>query len=100
MQSKIKNGNLVIELPLEKPRPSKTGKTLLVASTRGVKRLEVRYKGKTVSAVVNAFIYPDGQLTEEGLPSKVRLDQDGEEGDDDAGSKIVPMGGSRSCCDG
>jgi hypothetical protein len=46
MQSKIKNGNLVIELPLEKPRPSKTGKTLLIASTRGVKRLEAQQRSK------------------------------------------------------
>jgi hypothetical protein len=83
MQSRIKNGNLVIELPIEKPRPSKTGKTLLIASTRGVKRLEARYKGKTVSVVVNAFIYPDGQISEQAWNGKVRLDQNGEEGDDD-----------------
>jgi len=64
MESRIEDGILVIELPLEKPRPSATGKTLLVASTRGVKRSTARVNGKTISIVANAFIFPGGKITQ------------------------------------
>ena len=65
MEAQIENGRLVIELPLEKPRPSSTGKTLLVASTRGVQRTTARLKGKPISVVVNAFIFPDREVQEQ-----------------------------------
>jgi hypothetical protein len=48
---------LKIELPLEKPHLSKSGKTMLVASTYGVKATEVQYEGGRVAVVANAFIY-------------------------------------------
>lgn len=35
MKVEIKNGNLVIEIPMGTPAPSASGKTLLVASTHG-----------------------------------------------------------------
>jgi len=50
---------LKIELPLERAVPSKSGKTLVVASTHGVLTTNVKYKRKPVSLVANAFIYPD-----------------------------------------
>jgi hypothetical protein len=84
MRSKIKNGTLVIELPLEKPRPSATGKTLLVASTRGVKRSAALYKGQNISVVANAFIFPNGQFSEaKAKTSKANTDDDQREDDDD-----------------
>lgn len=46
MEARIEDGKLVIELSLEKPRPSSTGKTLLVASTRGVQRTGSPVEGK------------------------------------------------------
>ena len=49
---------LKIELPLEKPRISTSGKTMLVASTHGVKTTEVRCKGRKIAVVASAFIYP------------------------------------------
>ncbi len=55
------NNKLKIELPLEPAVPSKSGKTLLVASTHGVITTEVRYKGKPIVLVLNAFIYPSDQ---------------------------------------
>lgn len=64
MEARIEDGNLVIELPLEKPRPSSTGKTLLVASTRGVQRTGARLRGKPISMVVNAFIPRDVEVAE------------------------------------
>lgn len=50
---------LKIQVPLETPVRSKSGKTLLVASSRGVVMTDVKYKGKAVALVLNAFIYPD-----------------------------------------
>lgn len=65
MDARIEDGKLVIELPLEKPRLSSTGKTLLVASTRGVQRSSARVKGRAVSVVVNAFIPRDSAMPEQ-----------------------------------
>ncbi len=50
---------LKIELPLEQPTPSKSGKSDVVASSHGVVMTGVEYKGKPVAVVVNAFIYRD-----------------------------------------
>jgi len=84
MESRIEDGKLVIELPLEKPRPSSTGKTLLVASTRGVQRTTARVKGKTISIVVNAFIPRYGELSEwRGKPSGTQNHERDEEQEDD-----------------
>jgi hypothetical protein len=49
---------LRIELSLEKPQPSKSGKTMLVASTHGVKTTDVQCDGRSVVVVANAFVYP------------------------------------------
>lgn len=58
MKATIKNGNLCIEIPVAKtPQPSTTGKTLVVASTRGNKETEVKVNGKSVIIGLNAYIY-------------------------------------------
>jgi hypothetical protein len=54
-----KNKILTIKMPLENPRPSASGKTQLIASTRGVKTAEISYLGHPVSVVANAFYYSD-----------------------------------------
>ena len=56
MKVEVKNGRLLISLKLQKPIPSRTGKTLLVASTRGVRRSKVTIAGKPVRYIANAFI--------------------------------------------
>jgi hypothetical protein len=48
---------LTIRLPLEKPWPSASGKTMLIASTRGLKTGDATYSGHPVSVVANAFFY-------------------------------------------
>jgi hypothetical protein len=85
MGSRIENGKLIIELELEKPHPSSTGKTLLVASTRGVQRTTARLKGKTISIVVNAFIPRDRDLSgQRGRPAlEQRYEREGTEEDDE-----------------
>jgi hypothetical protein len=50
---------LTIKLPLEKPRPSASGKTMLIASTRGLKSGDATYSGHPVAVVANAFFYLD-----------------------------------------
>ena len=58
MNVKVEKDKLVIELTLEEPWKSSTGKTLLVASTHGVQRTTARFEGKPISIVVNAFVNP------------------------------------------
>ncbi len=56
MKVAIDNGRLTISLKLRKPAPSKSGKSLLVASTRGVRRSTVKIGGKSVRVIAHAFI--------------------------------------------
>ena len=56
MGMKLEGKKLVITLTLKEPKPSRSGKTLLVGSTRGVKKSGVRILGKAVRFVANAFV--------------------------------------------
>ena len=60
MKATIKDHVLHIEIPLHAPRPSATGKTLTVASTRGNQPTEARIDGKPVIIGLNAYIKPVG----------------------------------------
>ena len=62
---KRKGDVLKIELSFEKPQPSKSGKTMLVASTHGVKTTDVQCDGRSVVVVANAFIYPKKKSSKE-----------------------------------
>jgi hypothetical protein len=57
MQATIEANELVIRLPLEEPRPSSSGKTLIVASTRGNQESTARIGDKPIVVSVNAYIY-------------------------------------------
>ena len=51
--------NLVITIPLrDEPRPSKSGKSLLIATTRGVRKSRLKHDGQSVLFVANVFYYP------------------------------------------
>ena len=52
----IKNGKLCIEIDLEKPTPSASGKTLVVASTHGNTVTTAMVDGKPVTIGLNAYI--------------------------------------------
>ncbi|MEI8102801.1 MAG: hypothetical protein WCG61_04650 [Chlorobium sp.] len=54
----IKNNKLCIEIDLEKPTPSSSGKTLVVASTHGNTVTNVEINGKPVTIGLNAYIKP------------------------------------------
>ena len=56
MTAEIKDGMLIITLPMQTPTPSSTGKTLIVASSHGSQKTSATVDGKTVKVGVNAFI--------------------------------------------
>lgn len=56
MKIEVREGNLVITLPLQTPTPSASGKTLVVATTRGNIKTDVLINGKPVTVGVNAYI--------------------------------------------
>jgi hypothetical protein len=55
MQVTLQDGFLTIKIPVVK-EPSKSGKTILVASTHGNKPSTVQVDGKVVTVSVNAYI--------------------------------------------
>jgi hypothetical protein len=60
MTAKIVGNKLVIEIPLNAvPVSSTSGKTLVVASTRGNKVTEAQVNGKNVVIGLNAYIPKD-----------------------------------------
>lgn len=56
MKVETKNGTLVVTLPLQRPTPSSSGKTRLVASSGGNKKTDVFIGGKQLIVSVNAYI--------------------------------------------
>lgn len=58
MEVTIKNNKLYIEIDLEKPTPSSSGKTLVVASTHGNMVTSAMIDGKPVIIGLNAYIKP------------------------------------------
>lgn len=49
---------MILEVDLETPTPSSSGKTLVVASTRGNTPLEIKIDGQPVILGLNAYIKP------------------------------------------
>lgn len=58
MVVQIRDNKLCIEIDLEKPTPSSSGKTLMVASTRGNAVTDAVIDGKPVIIGLNAYIKP------------------------------------------
>jgi hypothetical protein len=56
MKVEIKDNKLFIEIDLEKPTPSASGKTLVVASTHGNTVTTAEVDGKPVIVGLNAYI--------------------------------------------
>lgn len=57
MKAEIKNGELVITIPMNaQPQSSASGKTLVVASSHGNKATACVVQGKPVIIGVNAYI--------------------------------------------
>lgn len=56
MKVTVEGNDLVIRMPLQSPRPSATGKTLVVATSGGGKATEAQVNGKPVTVNVTAYI--------------------------------------------
>jgi len=56
MKATIKDNMLIIEIPMNPPRPSATGKTLVVASSGGNIATTAQIDGKPVTIGLNAYI--------------------------------------------
>jgi hypothetical protein len=56
LKVEIKDNRLFIEIDLEKPTPSSSGKTLVVASTHGNTVTTAEVDGKPVTIGLNAYI--------------------------------------------
>jgi hypothetical protein len=57
MKVSIENNELVIRIPVENPpQPSASGKTLVVASSRGNQKTDVLIDGKPITIGLNAYI--------------------------------------------
>lgn len=53
---KVEGNELVIRIPMGTPTPSASGKTLVVASTRGNQQTDCQVQGKNVVIGLNAYI--------------------------------------------
>jgi len=56
MEAKIENGKLIITISLVEPHSSKSGKTLVVATSSGNKPTGALVNGKPVVVGLNAYI--------------------------------------------
>jgi hypothetical protein len=56
LKVEIKNKKLFIEIDLEEPTPSSSGKTLVVASTHGNTVTTAEVGGKPITIGLNAYI--------------------------------------------
>jgi hypothetical protein len=75
MATKVRrDGNtLTIQLSLQEPRVSASGKTLVVATTRGQVNTGIEYEGSDILLVANAYISrPKGAAARESVHPKGR----------------------------
>jgi hypothetical protein len=56
MKVTIEGKGLVIRIEMQEPTPSASGKTLVVATTRGNVQTDVTVAGKPVTIGINAYI--------------------------------------------
>ena len=54
---------LVIRIPIKAPTPSSSGKTLVVASSRGNQKTGVQIDGKDLYLGINAYVYAESKGT-------------------------------------
>jgi len=56
LKAELKDGKLIIEIDTQEPEPSKTGKTLTIASTRGNQVTPIMVHGRELIIGLNAYI--------------------------------------------
>lgn len=69
MKARRRKGMLIFSLPLiDPPRPSKSGKRLLVATSRGGRRTSLRSHGRPIFVNANVYIRPAEQQDKQEKP--------------------------------
>ena len=58
MKVEVKGNKLVIEIDMQKPEPSISGKTMVVAGTHGNVTTEAKYEGKPITVGLTAYYKP------------------------------------------
>jgi len=56
MKVEIKGNQLILTMDMQTPAPSASGKTLVVASSRGNQKTDAMVDGKNVTVGFNAYI--------------------------------------------
>ena len=56
LEAKIERDRLIVSIPLQQPTPSASGKTLVVATTRGNVKTAAVIDGKPITIGLNAYI--------------------------------------------
>jgi hypothetical protein len=56
MKAEVKDGKLMIEIDLQEPTPSASGKTLVVASSHGNQQTAAMINGQPIVIGLNAYI--------------------------------------------
>jgi hypothetical protein len=56
LKAELKGNKLIIEIDTQEPEPSKTGKTLTIASTRGNQVTPIMVHGQPLIVGLNAYI--------------------------------------------
>ena len=56
MKAEIRDGKLLIEIELQEPTPSSSGKTLVVATSHGNQTTSAMYEGQPIIIGLNAYI--------------------------------------------
>lgn len=57
MKCEVKNKQLIITIDLQKPSPSASGKTMVVASTHGNVKTEATVDGHAITIGLNAYYH-------------------------------------------
>lgn len=56
MKAEVKDGKLIIEIDLQEPTPSASGKTLVVATSHGNQTTAAMFNGQPITIGLNAYI--------------------------------------------
>jgi hypothetical protein len=70
MKAKLRNGRITISMPVKDPKLSSTGKTMVVASSRGPRQTRALIDGKTLFVIAYAFFYPEPRVEDKKLKKK------------------------------
>lgn len=65
MKVTIEGKDLVVRIPMQKGKPSKSGKTLVVATTHGNVETDAKVNGKKIKLGLNAYIPNDEKDSED-----------------------------------